>query len=387
MDTPLPGRILIVDDLELNRDLLRSRLARKGYSISTANDGAEALEQLRSSDFDLVLLDIMMPTMNGYQVLEHMHADAQMCDIPVIVVSASDDIDGIVRCISLGAQDYLLKPFNPVLLHARIQASLEKKRLRDAQQQSLRQLEEEKQQVDDLLQVVIPIGAALVVERNLARLLEMILSGAKLLCDADMGLLFLRTTSNMLETIIVQVDTLDYAYGAEDAKPSPFGAVHLNSDQMETFAAFVTSGGKSVRVDRVEETPFLPSLAAFDARLNYRSQTLIGIPIKSSGEQVIGVLQLVNARGKDGGVIPFSAHLQQLLEGLAKLGAAALESYLHETDTRRARIHIDQAARTAQVEAIEQTDYFQKLRARVNALRAETDNPSAALMTVETASV
>jgi len=124
--------ILVVDDNDDNRFTLSMRLEACGYeNIVTAENGREALEKMRAGPIDLVLLDIMMPEMNGYEVLEHLKADTELRDLPVIVISALDEMDSVVKCIELGAEDYLAKPFNPTLLRARVGASLEKKRLRD----------------------------------------------------------------------------------------------------------------------------------------------------------------------------------------------------------------------------------------------------------------
>ena len=125
-------RILVVDDNEDNRYTLVRRLKREGYAdVVTAGDGREALEQLEQQEFDLVLLDIMMPEMDGYTVLESLRASGRLASLPVIVISALDDFDSVVRCIEMGAEDYLPKPFNATLLKARIAAVLEKKSLRD----------------------------------------------------------------------------------------------------------------------------------------------------------------------------------------------------------------------------------------------------------------
>jgi len=144
-DKTLAGHILVVDDNEMNRDMLTRRLNRQGHTVEIAVDGRQALEMIRSHKFDLILLDIMMPEMNGYEVLEHMKADDTLPYVPVIMISAVDEIDSIVRCVELGAEDYLPKPFNRVLLKARIGASLEKKRLRDRQEAYTRQLNFENQ--------------------------------------------------------------------------------------------------------------------------------------------------------------------------------------------------------------------------------------------------
>jgi adenylate cyclase len=150
------GRILVVDDNEINRDVLSRRLVRQGYTPLTAQNGREAIEMLRTEAVDLVLLDILMPEMNGYEALEQLKADPVLRHIPVIMISALDEIESVVRCIEIGAEDYLPKPFNPVVLRARIGASLEKKRLRDREVLYLRQIEEEKKRSDELLHVILP---------------------------------------------------------------------------------------------------------------------------------------------------------------------------------------------------------------------------------------
>jgi two-component system, sensor histidine kinase ChiS len=127
------GLLLVVDDIEANRVLLSARLEREGYVIATAENGRQALQLLRAGSFDLVLLDIMMPIMDGYEVLQRIKADSSLRQIPVIMISALNDLSSVVRCIEMGAEDYLSKPFNPTLLKARIGASLEKKRFRQTE--------------------------------------------------------------------------------------------------------------------------------------------------------------------------------------------------------------------------------------------------------------
>ncbi|MBK8741144.1 MAG: response regulator [Betaproteobacteria bacterium] len=116
---PAEAALLVVDDNEDNRYTLTRRLTREGYTnLTTANDGRQALELLQSKKFDLMLLDIMMPEMNGYQVLEHLKADAELRHLPVIMISAVGEVESVVRCIELGAEDYLPKPFDATLLRA-----------------------------------------------------------------------------------------------------------------------------------------------------------------------------------------------------------------------------------------------------------------------------
>ena len=132
------GYLLVVDDNEINRDTLSRHLERQGHTVAVAENGRQALEMVQIHPFDLVLLDVMMPEMNGYQVLQRLKRDNTWRDIPVIMISALDEMDSVVRCIEMGAEDYLPKPFDPVLLRARISASLEKKRLRDQEVEYLR---------------------------------------------------------------------------------------------------------------------------------------------------------------------------------------------------------------------------------------------------------
>jgi sigma-B regulation protein RsbU (phosphoserine phosphatase) len=152
------ARILVVDDVEDNRDLLTRRLRREGYSaIAVAADGEEALAMIAAQPFDLVLLDVMMPKCDGYQVLERLRADGRLLDLPVIVISALNEIDSVVRCIQLGAVDYLPKPFNATLLRARVGASLEQKTLRDALRAHLNRLEEELDAARKLQMSMVPV--------------------------------------------------------------------------------------------------------------------------------------------------------------------------------------------------------------------------------------
>lgn len=144
----MDAHILVVDDLEANRDLLARRLQHQGHRVHAVADGETALAALRAEGFDLVMLDLMMPGMDGAAVLKLIKADEVLKHIPVVMVSASDEIENVVRCIELGAEDYLPKPSSPVLLRARVNACLQKKRLHD--QEAL--LRTQLQQSNELLE-------------------------------------------------------------------------------------------------------------------------------------------------------------------------------------------------------------------------------------------
>jgi two-component system, cell cycle response regulator len=138
--TERPGFVLVADDDAVNRLLLTSGLERDGHRVRAVADGLEALEALDSELFDCALLDVLMPGMDGYQVLQHIRSEPKLRHTPVIMISALDDVESVVRCIEMGADDYLPKPFDPVILRARISAGLARKRLHDLEQEYLEQV-------------------------------------------------------------------------------------------------------------------------------------------------------------------------------------------------------------------------------------------------------
>jgi adenylate cyclase len=164
--------ILVVDDNSSNRDVLARRLTREGHKVVTAADGAAALDLIARQDFDIILLDLIMPGMSGFEVLRRVKATERSRDIPVIVISALDELDSVVRCIEAGAEDYLTKPFNPILLRARVSASLEKKWLRDREKKFIADLEHEKRRSDALLLNILP-----------RKIVDRIRDGEKLIAD------------------------------------------------------------------------------------------------------------------------------------------------------------------------------------------------------------
>ena len=157
---PGSGRLLVIDDDGTNREMLSRRLRVQGFTVSLAENAADGMRLLRQEPFDLVLLDMIMPVVSGDQLLEQMKLDPALQHIPVIMISALDDVAGIVRCIEMGAEDYLSKPFNAVFLRARIGAALEKNRLREQEQIYLREIQAEREKSERLLHNILPRAIA-----------------------------------------------------------------------------------------------------------------------------------------------------------------------------------------------------------------------------------
>jgi adenylate cyclase len=191
---PLPGSdalqeamrsssILVVDDNTSNRDLLARRLTREGHKVVTVANGAAALDLVAQQDFDIILLDLIMPGMSGFEVLRRLKAAERTSHIPVVVISALDELDSVVRCIQAGAEDYLTKPFNRFLLRARIGASLEKKWLRDREKKFIAELEQEKRRSESLLLNILPQKIVDRIRNGETVIADRILEATILFCD------------------------------------------------------------------------------------------------------------------------------------------------------------------------------------------------------------
>ncbi len=372
------GTILVVDDNRENRELLERRLRRDGFSVVTAEHGAQALESLAAQAIDVVLLDIMMPVMDGYQTLERLKSDPELCHLPVIMLSSLDEPQSISRCIERGAEDHLPKPFDPVLLRARIGASLDKKRARDLERAYLDRIVAEKQRADNLLHGVIPLGVALSAERDLNRLLERVLQQARHFCGADGGVLFLRK-QDRLEHVLLQCDSI---VGAPDdsAQAPDMPSLDLHDPRDQQRPAAKAARGETVNLADVrgEHSVDTSAARAFDAHHGYQTRSLIALPLRGVANDVVGVLQLWNAtRANDGEAVAFDRGMVDVLQSLSSLAGAALQSYRDKTELRQRirhlEIRVDEANRRHEVSQITETDYFRKLRDMAHKIRATAD--------------
>jgi signal transduction histidine kinase len=298
------GHILVVDDDQVSLKALARGLEQQNYTVALAENGQMALEVLYAQPFDLVLLDILMPEMDGYEVLERMKEDNTLRDIPVVVISAVDDTDSVVRCIGMGAEDYLTKPFNPVLLKARIGASLEKKRLRDQEQAYLRQLQIEQERLVLLNRMGLDLTATLDLPQVVERLLQAVIE----IVGAEGASVWLWDRVHE-DTLVCQAA---FQHGQ---KRTPH---NLRLPPGQGIAGWVAETGESIIVPHAPDDPRFSS--TIDERTDFRTTSLLAVPLWIR-RAVIGVLEVVNK--VDG---PFDRGDLVLVETLATSAAIAFDN-------------------------------------------------------------
>jgi adenylate cyclase len=259
----MTGCILVVDDNEPNRDLLARQLTRDGHAVEIAASAADAFARLQERSFDLILLDVLMPDINGYEALLRLKGDATTCEIPVIMISALDELESIVRCIEAGAVDYLPKPFAPPLLRARIRASLENKFLHDREREMMQEIRDAKERNEALLLSILPKA---VVDR--------INDGANMVADhiSEATILFADLVDftpfsagmppsevvNFLNLIFSEFDRLAERFGAEkiktigDAYMVAVGIPEPREDHTEICARLALAMRESLEMLKIE---------------------------------------------------------------------------------------------------------------------------------------
>jgi DNA-binding response OmpR family regulator len=377
--------VLLVEDNDDERQQLVEALSAQGFTVAGVDDGRKAVDLLTQSTvpFDLLLLNYVTPGVGGYQTLERLKELGIIDLLPIIVTGRQDEVEALVRCIEIGADDYIRKPIDPTLLRLRIQAALARYQIEETGRTYLRQVQREKQLADDLLNVVIPIGVALSAEKDFSRLLEMILLEAKRLCNADGGTLYLRTSDDQLKFVVIHNDTLEMRMGGTNAMDEiPFpplwmyeeGTRHPNHRNVATHVALT---GETLNLadvySELDEFDFSGTMA-FDQASNYHSTSFLTTPLQHADGRVIGVLQLINAMDPESGeVIPFASTFQQLIESLAALAAVALVAYQREAGLREQiealQIEIDEVKRQREVSEVAQTEHFRTLKEKARSIR------------------
>ena len=286
------GHLLVVDDDAANREVLCRRLERQGHEVQTARSGLDAMRILSEGAFDLVLLDIMMPEMDGYEVLGRIKSDSRLEHIPVIMISALNELQSVVRCIEAGAEDYLTKPFNPTLLKARIGACLEKKRGRDREsalfeqlQSNYERLQELERQRDDMRNMIVhdlrtPLTALIVGIEMLET--DGTLSGTQqeiVAIATGGGRTLLGMINDLLDVEKLESGSAQLQYDAVDAATLVAGAV--------TQVAFLAEESRTTLVTEVP-ADLLP-FPGDEKKLSRTLVNLIGNAIKFTGAGTVTV--------------------------------------------------------------------------------------------------
>ncbi len=328
------GRVLVVDDTEENRLLLVRWLRRENYHVEAADGGQRALAMLRESPFDIVLLDLMMPEMDGFEVLAQIQTDESLRDIPVVVISALDETDSVVRCLQSGAEDYLTKPFNRVLLRARLQSSLEKKAWRDRQRESVTTLVDAMRTVErgDFAVTLDDGGRDLYAHlfRGFNHMVEGLRDGARLLDvtrdlagEMHLDLLLqriMRATSEVLDaerSSLFIYDEKTHELWSRVAEGLGDKEIRISADRGIAGHVFMT--GETENVDDPYSHPKFD--IDVDRLTGYVTRCLLCMPITGKDGQRIGVTQVLNKRGG-----PFTYRDEQRLAAFSAQVAVSLEN-------------------------------------------------------------
>jgi class 3 adenylate cyclase len=278
------SRVLVVDDNAANRDVLERRLLREGHQVITAANGVAALELSLAHEFDLILLDLIMPEMSGFEVLRRLKTTEQTGHIPVIVISALDELDSVVRCIEAGAEDYLTKPFNPTLLRARIGASLEKKWLRDRERKFVADLEQEKRRSEALLLNILPQSIVNRMRNGETAIADRIAEATILFCDI-VGFTSLSQELTPDRTI----DFLSKIFSAFDHLAAEHGVEKIKTIGDAYMVAAGVPESQSDHADRISALAprMLDAVAAIAKATGLPLQARIGI---NTGPIIAGVI-------------------------------------------------------------------------------------------------
>lgn len=329
------GSLLVADGNETNSELLRRRLERYGHTVATVGNGREALERIRSGGFDLVLLSIMLPEMNGYQVLAHIKTDESLRHVPVIMISALDEMDSVVRCIEMGAEDYLPKPCNPVLLRARIDACLDKKRLRDQEARLYAELQGNYQRLQELESLRDSLTHMVIHDlrtplTSLLSGLEMLEAGGDLNDDQDQilaiatrgGRTLLGMINDLLDISKMESGTLTLEY----RETAPAELIDRVVSQVAHLAA-----GKQIIIQS-DAPSHLPVLQADEEKLLRTLANLVGNAVKFTPPR--GTITITARLQENGTGLLFS--VTDTGEGIPKEAFGRIFEKFGQVETRKA---------------------------------------------------
>jgi len=279
-----PARILVVDDDDANRELVCRQLGREGYRVGSAPDGEQAMHTLHEERYDLVLLDLIMPNMNGYELLAALKRDDQLAHVPVVVMSALEDVESITHCMEIGADEYLPKLFNPVLLRTKVAACLERKRLRDRERLYLETIRSEQEKSERLLLNILPRPVAQRLKRGESKIADHFPEVTVLFSDL---VNFTDFASNAPADVVV--DRLNEVFQSFDVLAERYGLEKIKS----VGDAYMLAGGlplpRSDHAAAVANTALemLTTLERLNARYSQPFAVRIGI---HTGPVVAGVI-------------------------------------------------------------------------------------------------
>jgi adenylate cyclase len=315
------ARVLVVDDAKSGRDMLTRRLEQDGHLADVAEDGEQALAMLAVADYDLVLLDILMPRLDGYGVLARMKADDRLRHIPTVVISALEETASVVRCLQMGADDYVTKPFDAVLLRARVTACLQKKRVHDLEQAHTRELQrlnevlEQRvtEATEDLRRRVRELTALTEASRainsvmNTDRLLEQILELSREVMTAE---------ASSLLVLEPETGKLQFVVARGTAGPA---LKSTTVDLGQGIAGWVAQTGEPLLIaDAYRDARFDPS---YDQLTGFRTRSILTVPILIKGE-IAGVVQVINKVSAEA----FDERDLHLFQSFASMASIALEN-------------------------------------------------------------
>ncbi|MEP7284718.1 MAG: SpoIIE family protein phosphatase [Chloroflexota bacterium] len=327
--SPTEPHLLIVDDSEKNRNELVHHLSGQGYKLTVVEDGQAALDILPTKTFDLVLLAINIPKVSGYDVLTYMKSSPDLQQIPVLMISSVANSESIVRCIELGADDYIREPYNAQLLDTRIKSSIHKYHI---QEERVRQLREVSERIN---RVIAPDDNDVSSSgTNIEAFLQRTLTEIKSMHNADAGTVYIRE-QDILRFAVVLTDSLGIALGGKSGNPITFPPLQLYDRETKqpnhsNVASYVALSGEVISIPNiyaVENFDF-SAARAFDERNNYQTVSCLAVPLKNHKQEVIGVLQLLNAHDAHGHIIPFDPAKLVVTELLCSHVATMLSNYL-----------------------------------------------------------
>ncbi len=221
------AHILIVDDNQLRRKSLAYELQSQGYAVSTASSAEQPLQLLQTDSFDLILAAVDIASQENFSFLRHIRYNEKLNRLPIIIIADFQNNGVVARCLEQGATDYLLLPANPTLINKRIHTNLQQERVNEQLQASWKSFNEMERLADDLRLTILPLGIALSAEKDFNRLLETIVIEAKSICNADAGILFLRTVDDHLNFAIFRTASLGVSLGGTTGQPVPYPPLPL----------------------------------------------------------------------------------------------------------------------------------------------------------------